>query len=130
MPYNPKLQDKIVPPSEISDQKTTSIKEQIRALDRPPTPEEKLACCMEDLAIFSSTDNPTTEQASSTSMADATEEKLPATEEKSPATVEKFVSMSSMPSVTDAMEEKLPTEDIFMVDRRAREKKEKRNITI
>lgn len=39
----------------------TSIKDQIEKLDRPPTPEEKLACCMEDLVIKSATDKTTSQ---------------------------------------------------------------------
>lgn len=42
------------------DNNTGSIKEQIEKLNRPPTPEEKLACCMEDLALKSSTEQNTT----------------------------------------------------------------------
>lgn len=54
-----------------------SMKEQIESLDRPPTPEEKLACCMEDLNIESaaSADNHTS-QISSSSMQDNTEERM------------------------------------------------------
>lgn len=92
LPYNNKLDDKILQSSENSVAEPKTIKDQIAALERPPTPEEKLACCMEDLAIISSaTSNPTTSQASSASMVD-TEEKL--------------------------------VEDIFLVDKLAREKKE------
>ena len=38
------------------EKKSGSIKEQIENLNRPPTPEEKLACCLEDLALKSSTE--------------------------------------------------------------------------
>lgn len=93
LPYNNKLDAKMGSTSENSE--ATSIKDQIAALERPPTPEEKLACCMEDLNIESSIENQTY-QMSSSSMAGDMEEKM--------------------------------TEDIFYVDKFAREKKENRKI--